>query len=126
LELRDIRRDIRVSERKIAAKHGVSHEWLKKFRHKMWDKEYTARLTEPQAQETISAEQFVENFFNFALRPGVTFSDLDVQKAGKILLQLRTEFFGMPQNESEYYRGLCDAVAHHLGVAATANNEWVH
>jgi len=124
-QLRAIRRAIRTAERRIAHEFGVTHSWLRAFRRTMWTGEHNPRRKKLTAtQETMTAEQFVSKLFNFALRPGVTLSNDDVKKAGTILLQLRTEFYGKPQNESEYYRGLCDAVAAHLGCAT--ENGWVH
>ncbi len=125
-QLRAIRRAIRTAERRIAHEFGVTHSWLRQFRRTMWSNsgEHSRRkLIEPQ--ETMSAEKFVATYFQFAARPGVTITGADVKTAAEMLLKLRTEFCGKPQNESEYYRGLCDAVAAHLGVAATESG-WVH
>lgn len=76
--------------------------------------------------EPMSAEEFVERFFHFAPRPGVIVGDHEVGVAAQILLHTRTLFFGRPPNESEYLRGLQQAVAAHLARAATQDSPWTH
>jgi transcriptional regulator with XRE-family HTH domain len=128
-QLRAIRRAIRQSERAIAHEFGVTHSWLRQFRHKMWSnsgEQHWRRKKVTAPQEPISAQQFVEKVFNFELRPGAILADGDVKTAAQMLLQLRTEVYGKPHDEPAYFRELCGCVASRLGVAPTSETGWVH
>jgi transcriptional regulator with XRE-family HTH domain len=127
-QLRSIRRAIRQSERRIAREFGVTHSWLRQFRRTMWNNTGGQhwRRKKVIAPQEMSAPEFVGKVFNFALRPGATLSGDDVKKAAEILLNLRTEVYGRPQDEPAYFRELCGCVASRLGVVATAESGWVH
>jgi len=126
-QLRAIRRRIRQSERAIAHEFGVTHSWLKAFRRGMWNNsgEQHWRRKKLAAPQEISADKFVETYFQFAPRPHAVLSADDIQRAAELCLKLRTEFFGKPADETEYLSGLRSAVAAHLGCA-TENGAWVH
>jgi len=138
-KLRCIRRAIRESERRIAKEFGVSHSWLRRFRHTMWsntgDQHPRRRKLAAQPDpvgiffekaklERITAQEFVSTYFQFSPRLGVNITGADVKRGAEICMKLRTEFCGTPPNPDEYRRELCAAIAARLGVEQPT--AWVH
>jgi hypothetical protein len=106
-ELRDIARDLRMSERSIAVKWGTTRAWISRFRNSWWDGTRTKKNVSERAavprQELAATDEFV------ALVQRVTGGKLPDPEHDKRLVEAMvtcfTENFSPPESVPPEFRG---------------------
>jgi transposase-like protein len=84
---------------------------------------WRSNLRAPREEESMipmemSPSYFVWKFFRFALLPGTTLSQKEIQTCADILLAARCKFFGPPADEQAYLSELRDLVVLQLIAAS--------